>query len=149
MTEDTAHDFPRRTMRNTKRLTLVTALVACLAIGSAEVATAKLKKETIPTVISVAFIITPANPPSTPASTTFSGQISAKGPSGCSEGRTVTISRIGPIPTDLNGQYSISLPYAPEPGAYTASVDKRVIKRKKKGKKFICAKAVTAPVTIP
>jgi hypothetical protein len=35
------------------------------------------------------------------------------------------------------------------PGTYTASVAKKVIKKKKKGKKFICTKAVSPPVTVP
>ena len=137
-------------MRNKKALIVVAALVACLAIGSAEVATAKLKKKKITTTISLAVTLTPASQyaPYTQASTTFSGQLFAKGPSGCRKGRDVTVSSIGTTTTDPNGRYSITIPYLAPPGTYTASVDKRVIKKKKKGKKFICTKAVSPPVTV-
>ena len=138
-------------MRNKRALIIVAALVTCLAIGSAEVASAKLKKKKIPTTISLAVNITHASPyaPYTPASTTFSGNVFAKGPSGCRKGRTVTVSTVGPTLTDSNGHYSISVPYVAPPGTYTASVAKRVIVKKKKGKKFICKKAVSPPVTVP
>lgn len=131
-------------MRNKMFLVAVVGLVACLAIGSATVATAKLKKNAVKTTISLS--VTPASPG---PGATFSGQVSAKGPSGCRAGRAVMVSRIGPVATQSDGSYSISYPYQPEPGTYTASVAKKVIKDTKKNKKFICTKAVSAPVAVP
>ena len=100
-------------MRSKKVLVIVAALVACLAIGSATVATAKKKKtKKITTTISLAVAVTPASPyaPYPPGTGIFSGKVKAKGPSGCRKNRTVTISRGGPIVgqvgTDPNGNYT-------------------------------------------
>jgi hypothetical protein len=131
-------------MRTRMILVAVTGLVAYLAIGSATVATAKLKKTPVTTTISLSVTNAPPGP-----GATFSGQVSAKGPSGCREGRTVTVSRIGPTATQSDGSYSILDPFHPEPGTYTAAVAKKVIKNKKKNKKFICTKAVSPPVAFP
>lgn len=130
----------------TRRMVLVavTGLVACLAIGSTTVATAKLRKTPVKTTISLSVTDTSPGP-----GATFSGQVSAKGPSGCREGRAVTVSRIGPVATQSDGSYSISYPYQPEPGTYTAAVAKKVINNTKKNKKFICTKAVSPPFMVP
>ena len=142
-------------MRSKKVLVIVAALVACLAIGSATVATAKKKKtKKITTTISLAVAVTPAGPynPYPPGTGTFSGKVSAKGPSGCRKGRTVTISRGGPIVgqvgTNSNGNYTLAIPTAPPAGTYTAFVPKKVIK-KKNGKKTICKAATSPPVVVP
>ena len=87
-----------RDMRSKKVLVIVAALVACLAIGSATVATAKKKKtKKITTTISLAVAVTPSSPyaPYPPGTGAFSGKVKAKGPSGCRKRRTVTISRGG------------------------------------------------------
>ena len=130
-------------------LVAVTALIACLAIGSATVATAKPKTKKVKTTITLAVTLTNPSPyaPYTPTGATFSGQVSAKGPSGCRKNRAVTVSRIGTVTTQSNGNYSISVSTRPEPGTYTASVDKKVIKKKKK--KFVCSKATSPPVVVP
>ncbi len=131
-------------MRTRMVLVAITGLVACLAIGSTTVATAKLKKNTVKTTISLSATVTSPGP-----GATFSGQVSAKGQSGCREGRTVTVSRIGPVATQSGGSYSISYPYQPVPGTYTASVAKKVIKDKKTNEEFICTKAVSPQVVVP
>ena len=143
-------------MRSKKLLVIVAALVACLAIGSATVATAKKKKtKKITTTISLAVTVTPAGPyaPYPQGSGTFSGKVKAKGPSGCRKNRTVTISRagspiVGQVGTDPNGNYTLSIPAAPPAGTYTAFVPKKVIK-KKNGKKTICKAATSPPVVVP
>jgi hypothetical protein len=122
----------------------VAALVACVAIGSATVAVARLHKVGVKTTITLSE--TPAVPG---PGATFSGQVSAKGPSGCLAGRTVTVSRIGPVQTQPDGSYSIAYPYQPEPGTYTANVTHKVIKDRKKNKRFVCNKAVSAPIVVP
>jgi hypothetical protein len=134
-------------------LVAVTALVACLAIGSASVATAKPKTKNVTTTITLSIAVTPYTPYS-PGSGTFSGKVSAKGPSGCRKNRTVTISRGGPIVgqvvTDPNGTYSLTIPTAPPAGTYTASVEEKVVKKgKKQKKKFICSAATSPPVVVP
>jgi hypothetical protein len=53
------------------------------------------------------------------------------------------------VQTQLDGSYSISYPYQPVPGTYTASVTHKVIKDKKKNKRFVCTKSVSAPVVVP
>ena len=141
-------------MRSKKLLVIVAALVACLAIGSATVATAKKKKtKKITTTISLAVAVTPSSPyaPYPPGSGVFSGKVSAKGPSGCRKNRTVTISRGGPIVgqvgTNPSGNYTLSIPTAPPAGTYTAFVPKKVIK-KKNGKKTICKAATSPPFVV-
>lgn len=133
-------------------LVAATALIACLAIGSATVATAKPKKKKVTTTISLSIAVTPANAPYTQGAGTFSGNVSAKGPSGCRKDRTVTISRgapiVGQVGTDSNGNYSLTIATAPPAGTYTASVPKKVIK-KKNGKKTICLAATSPPVVVP
>jgi hypothetical protein len=124
------------------RIVLV-GLVGCLAIASTTVATAKLKKNPVKTTISLSVTDTPG------PGATFSGLVSARGPSGCREGRAVTISRIGPVATQSDGSYSISYPYQPVPGTYTASVAKKVIKNTKKNERFVCTKAVSPQVAVP
>jgi hypothetical protein len=140
----------------TKRvLVAVTALIACLAIGSATVATAKPQKKKVTTTISLSIAVTtgPYDPyrPYDQKTTTYSGRVKAKGPSGCKKNRTVTISRGGPlvgqVGTQSNGSYSLTLPGAPLAGTYTASVPKKVIK--KGAKKFVCLAATSPPVVIP
>lgn len=131
-------------MRTKMILITATGLIACLAIGSTTVATAKLKKTPVKTTISLSATFTTPGPGGT-----FSGQVSAKGPTGCREGRAVTVSRIGPVATQSDGTYSIAYPYHPVPGSYTASVAKKVIKDKKKNKKFICTKAVSPAIAVP
>jgi hypothetical protein len=128
-----------------RTILVVTGLVACLAVGSAAVATAKLHKRTVKTTITLSE--TPAVPG---PGATFSGQVSTtKGPKGCRGGRLVTVSRIGPVETQPDGTYSISYPYQPLPGTYTASVTHKVIKDRKKNKRFVCTKAVSAPIVVP
>ena len=140
-------------MPSKRILIAVTALIACMALGFGAVAVAKTKK--ITTTITLAVTKTPASQyaPYSPGSGTLSGQVSAKGPSGCREGRTVTISRGGPIvgsvDTDSNGSYSLTVAAAPPAGTYTASVPKVVINKKKKHKKFVCKGATSAPVAVP
>jgi hypothetical protein len=136
-------------MRSKKVLVIVAALVACLAIGSATVATAKTKKKKFPATITLTISPNPYSPyNSGPGS--FSGRVSSGGPKGCRSGRSVTVT--GPISgagtTNNNGNYSIPTNVAPPPGTYTATVAKRVINKKKKKKKFICkAASTTATVT--
>jgi hypothetical protein len=140
-------------MGSKKVLVIVAALVACLAIGSMTVATAKTKKKTkkFPATITLA-VTTTTNPylPYNPGAGKFSGRVSSGGPKGCRSGRTVTVT--GPIggtgTTDNNGDYAIPTSAAPPAGTYTATVAKRVINNKKKKKKFIC-KAASTSVTIP
>ena len=141
-------------MRSKKVLVIVAALVACLAIGSATVATAKKKKtKKITTTISLAITVTPASPyaPYSPGAGTFSGRVKAKGPSGCRKGRTVTISRgggiVAQVGTNSNGDYTFVLPTEPPAGTYTAFVPKKVIK-KKNGKKTICKAATSPPFVV-
>jgi hypothetical protein len=144
-------------MRRKKVLVVVTALIACLAIGSATVATAKPKKKKVTTTITLSIQVTPPSPYYPPydpyGKATFSGKVSAKGPSGCRKNRTVTISRGGPIvgqvTTNSDGSYSLTIQTAPPPGTYTASVEKKVVKKgKKKKKKFICSAATSPPVVV-
>jgi hypothetical protein len=92
--------------------------------------------------------------PYSPGSATYSGQVKAKGPSGCKKGRVVSIFNgatqvDGSVLTNPGGFYSLTQQLAPAPGTYTATVAKRVIKKKKKHKKFICKAATSAPVVVP
>lgn len=143
-------------MRSKKVLVIVVALVTCLAIGSATVATAKPKKKKINSTITLAISSTPPslNAPYSPGSATYSGQVKAKGPSGCKKGRVVSIFNgatqvDGSVLTGSGGFYSLTQQLAPAPGTYTATVAKRVIKKKKKNRKFICKAATSAPVVVP
>ena len=138
-------------MRSKKVLVIVAALVACLAIGSVTVATAKVKKKKFPATITLAVTTTTSSyAPYNPGAGKFSGRVSSGGPKGCRSGRTVTVT--GPTggsgTTDNNGDYSIPTTVAPPAGTYTATVAKRVILKKKKKKKFIC-KAASTSVTVP
>ena len=131
-------------MRKRTLFLTVTGLIACLAIGSAAVATAKLHKRAVKTTITL------SESPALPGpGATFSGQVFAKGPSGCRGARLVTVSRIGPVETQSDGTYSIAYPYQPEPGTYTAAVARKVIKDRKKNKRFVCTKAVSPPIVVP
>jgi hypothetical protein len=142
-------------MRTKRVLIAATAVVACLAIGSATVATAKPPKKKVTTTITLAISFTPPGPPYapyTPGSATYSGQVKAKGPAGCKKGRVVSIFRgttqvDGSVVTGPGGFYSLAQPLAPAPGTYTASVSKRIIK--KGAKTFICKSATSNPVVIP
>jgi hypothetical protein len=127
-----------------RTILMVVGLVACLAIGSAAVATARLHKRTVKTSINLSESPTVPGP-----GATFSGQVFAKGPNGCRGGRLVTVSRIGPVETQPDGTYSISYPYQPLPGTYTANVKNKVIKDRKKNKRFVCTKAVSPPIVVP
>lgn len=131
-------------MRKRTVLLTVSGLIACLAIGSATVATAKLHKRAIKTTVTLS-----ESPVIPGPGATFSGQVLAKGPSGCRGGRMVTVSRIGPVLTQPDGSYSIAYPYQPEPGTYTAAVARKVIKDRKKNKRFVCTKAVSPPIVVP
>jgi hypothetical protein len=141
-----------------KCLVIVSALIACLAIGSVGVATAKKKHKPkqVATSISLTVSVTPATT-YTPGSGTYSGAVSAGGPSGCRSGRPVTISRNGgavaQATTQSNGTYSASVAAAPAAGQYTASVPQKVVKKKNKKKKtvtkFICSAATSSPATVP
>ncbi|MGZ5387844.1 MAG: hypothetical protein ACXWGS_10550 [Solirubrobacterales bacterium] len=142
-------------MRTKRVLIAVTALIACLAIGSATVATAKTKKKKITTTITLGITSTPPSPyePYSPGSATYSGQVKAKGPSGCKKGRVVSIFNgatqvDGTVLTGPSGSYSLTQPLPAAPGTYTAVVSKRVI-TKKKGKKFICKAATSNAVVVP
>ena len=136
-------------MRLRKALLIVVALAACLAVGSASVATAKTKK--IQTTIVLTVTSTGAGP-YTPASTTANGSVSARGPRGCTKGRTVLIFRNGvsvaTVKTGESGQYSVTITGLSS-GNWQAGVTKRVIKKKKKHKKFVCRPAATGVVVIP
>src|SRR5215210_3541994 len=137
-------------------LAAVMVLVACLAIGSAGLATAKKKKpKKILTGISLTIEKTS---PSTysPGSSRYFGSVSARGPRRCTAGRKVTIARNGaPFATTVSqtdGSYSVTVPAVPPAGQYTARVVKRKIKKKNrktgKKKRIICRGAATPPVTI-
>ena len=136
-------------MSTKKALLIVVALIACLALGSAAVATAKTKK--IQTTISVTVTSTSAGP-YTPASTRANGFVSARGPKGCHKGRTVVIFRNGvsvaTVKTGASGEYSVTI-NGLSSGNWQAGVTKRVIKKKKKHKKFVCRPAATGVVVIP
>lgn len=133
-------------MRSKKVLVIVAALVACLAIGSVTVASAKFKKKKFPATISLAVTKT-QNPylPYNQGAGNFSGTVSSGGPKGCRSGRTVTVG--GPIggsgTTNTTGNYLIPTSGAPPAGNYTATVAKRKIIKKKKHKKIICKAAST------
>ena len=107
------------------------------------------------TTITLSIAVTPPSPyaPYSPGSGTFTGKVSAKGPSGCRKNRTVTITRGGPVVgqvgTQPDGSYIFALPTAPPAGTYTASVPKKVINKKKKHKKFTCLAATSNPVVVP
>ena len=138
-------------MRTKKALLIVVALIACFAVGSATVATAKTKTKKIQTTISVTVTSTGAGP-YTPASTTANGFVSARGPKGCHKGRTVVIFRNGvsvaTVKTGASGEYSATI-NGLSSGNWQAGVTKRVIKKKKLHKKFVCRPAATGVVVIP
>ena len=143
-------------MRTKRVLVAVTALIACLAIGSATEATAKTKTKKIATTITLGITSTPpsAYAPYSPGSAVYSGQVKAKGPSGCKKGRVVSIFNgatqvNGSVLTGPGGFYSLTQPLPAAPGTYTAVVAKRVISKKKKGKKFICKAATSNVVVVP
>jgi hypothetical protein len=139
-------------MSTKKALLGVIALIACLAVCTPTVATAKTKKKkNIRTTIGMTVTTTNAGPYS-PDSTTVFGNVRAKGPKGCTRGRTVAIFRDGlHVATSVTGQsgeYSASIEGSSS-GNWQAGVTSRVIKKKKKHKKFICKLAVTGVVVIP
>jgi hypothetical protein len=152
-----------------KRLLIaVTALIAALAIGLATVsATAgaadhgaqvakKKRKKKFAATISLTITFTPVSTYSE-GSASYSGAVSSRGPTKCRSGRSVTLARNGAAFTSTftngSGGYSVSQNSAPAGGQYTATVRKRVFKKKNKktGKKtkIICKAATSGPVTVP
>ena len=147
-------------MRSKKVLVIVAALVACLAIGLVPAATAKKKKtKKFPATITLSVTVTEPSPysPYTEGSGIFSGKVSSGGPQACRAGRTVTISRGGTfaaqVATQTNGDYSVTVPFRPPAGTYTASVPKITVKKKDKKtgkkKKKKCLAATSNPVVVP
>jgi hypothetical protein len=141
-------------MRTKKLLIVVTALVALLAIGSATVATAKLKKIKKTSTITLSVSVTPGNPPYNQGAGTYSGTVSCGGPTGCRAGRLVTVFRngtaLGQVHTLSNGSYSLVLSSPPpRPGTYVSTVQKKKVVKKKKNKLFICKGATSNTVVVP
>jgi hypothetical protein len=140
-------------MRSKKVLVVVAALIACLAIGSATVATAHiLKKKKFPATITLSVQVNPANPPYNQGSGRFSGTVTSGGPKKCHSGRSVTFSGPTPVPgttTNGSGGYSSTVSSRPAGGSYTATVAKRKIVKKKKHLLIICKAATSAPVAVP
>ena len=147
-------------MRSKKVLVIVAAVVACLAIGLVPAATAKKKKtKKFPATITLSISTTDPSPyaPYAGGSGTFSGKVSSGGPQKCRAGRTVTISRGGifaaQTATQTTGSYSVTVPFRPPAGTYTASVPKITVKQKDKKtgkkKKKKCLAATSNPVVVP
>jgi hypothetical protein len=132
-----------------KRISIaVVALVACMAVAFVPTATAKKKrvKTFAPTVTLAVAITEPATsisddpyapaPLTTPGAGRFSGQVSSGGPSGCVSSRPVTVFRNGiavtQVTTNGSGAYTVTVAARPPAGTYTATVPKKVIKKKNK-----------------
>jgi hypothetical protein len=127
----------------------VMVLIACLAIGSVSVATAK-KKGRVGARISLAVSATPPSPYSQGGGT-YSGHI--KTSKRCRKGRRVTIkhngSPIGNSTSSRKGNYSFFSPVVPALGTYVAKAHKKVFNNKKKHKKVVCGAAKSNTVTVP
>jgi hypothetical protein len=138
-----------------KRISIaVVALAACLMVALVPAATAKKKKvKTFAPTITLAVAVTPATAgspgspgdqytpavpavPATPGAGRFSGQVSSGGPSGCESSRPVTVFRNGiavtQVTTNGSGAYTVTVAARPPAGTYTATVPKKVIKKKNK-----------------
>jgi hypothetical protein len=138
-------------MRTKRGLPVVLALIACLAVGSATIAMGKTKKKRISTTISMTVTTTNAGP-YTEASARAYGNVSARGPKGCTKGRRVVIFRNGllvaTVLTGKGGAYSVTFTGSSS-GNWQAGVTDRKIKKKKKHKKYICKLAATGVVVTP
>jgi hypothetical protein len=139
-----------------RRLAIVLALAACLAVGSVSFVVGKPGVNRVKTRLSLIYANT-GTPPTDQS--VFSGKVKAK--NGCKRGRKVTVENfgtgtvvgatgtvIGATKSANNGNYSISLPTAAPAGTYLATAKKKTRKRGN-GTKIICRKGVSNAVTAP
>jgi hypothetical protein len=131
-----------------KRISIAfVALAACLMVALVPAATAKKKVPKFAPTITLAVAVTePATtisndpyapaPLTTPGAGRFSGQVSSGGPKGCVSSRPVTVFRNGvavtQVTTNGSGAYTVTVAARPPAGTYTATVPKKVIKKKNK-----------------
>jgi ABC-type glycerol-3-phosphate transport system substrate-binding protein len=128
--------------RMNKRFAIVLALVACLAVGSISMATAKPKVKKVKTTVTLAYANTGAPPYN---QSVFSGKVKAK--KGCKKNRKVSIPNVGQTKSDSKGNYSIALSTAAAPGTDQATAKKKKIT--KNGTKIVCKKGKSNTVTVP
>jgi hypothetical protein len=132
-----------------KRLSLiVVALIACVAVGSVAVVTAK-PSHTKKVKSKISLKYKQSGDPPYSESATFKGKVKGKkgGRKVCKKHRKVKVRPgIGKVKTNKKGKYSISLNAKPPSGSYTAKVKKKKVH--KHHKKIVCKKKTSKPVTV-
>ena len=115
------------------------ALLATAALAPAATTTKVKTKVTLKYAES-----TTGTPPYEEQTATFFGKVKAK--KGCKKGRQVKVPGAGTTRSANDGKYEISLSDPAAPGTYRAKVKKKKIQ--KNGKKIVCKKGKSKPVTV-
>jgi hypothetical protein len=124
-----------------RRFAIVTALIACLALGSVSMAVGAPGVKKVKTKVTLDYTKS-GNPPYDQSE--FSGKVKAK--KGCKKNRKVIIPDVGSTKSSSSGSYSISLNRAAPGGTYQAKAKKK--KLSKNGKKIVCKKGKSNTVNV-
>ena len=124
-----------------RRFAIVTALIACLALGSVSMAVGAQGVKKVKTKVTLDYTKSGSGQYS---QSVFDGKVKAK--KGCKKNRKVNIPGVGSTKSSNNGSYSISLNRAAQNGTYQATAKKKKIK--KNGKKIVCKKGKSNTVNV-
>lgn len=131
-----------------KPILIVTALVACLVLGSISMAAAKGGgKIEVSSKISLTYV-DPTTDPYGQSAPGFSGKVRAK--KGCAEKRRVKIKGVGKTKTSKKGTYSIPKNSVPA-GTYKAKLSEKTIEKGKgeDQQTIVCKASESKSITLP